>query len=275
MTATLFVIATPIGNLEDISRRALRILQEVEFIACEDTRVANKLLTALNIPSKPLLQLHKHNEFAVCERILQKIAGGADCALISDAGTPLISDPGAMITKMAQERGIKISPIPGASALIAALSASGFAADKFFFAGFLPHKKNEKILYLQQFQNYPHTAVFYESPHRILETMEIFRELFPPERKICIAREISKLYEEIIQMPLSETQNWLQENENRARGEFVLILEKSDEKNEDEAKFLEFAKELQEAGLTNKTISQMLAKYCGVNKKNIYRYLCE
>ena len=272
MSATLFVLATPIGNLEDITRRALRILEEVDAIACEDTRISRRLLDALGIVDKPLYSLHKHNEFAVCELILDKVAAGSDIALISDAGTPLISDPGAMITSLAHQRGLRVCPIPGACALTAALSASGISADRFFFAGFIPSKTGEKMSFLQQYRDAPYSSIFYETPHRIADTLHLMAEIFSPERKICIAREISKIYEEIALIPLASASAWLAENKNRERGEFVLVLEKAQiEPKED---WQDFALELRESGLSARDVSQLLSKHCGANKKEVYRFLC-
>jgi 16S rRNA (cytidine1402-2'-O)-methyltransferase len=231
--SALYVIATPIGNVSDISLRALKVLSMVEEIACEDTRNTSQLLNRYGI-SKKCFAAHQHNERSVAEKIVQQLRNGARIALVSDAGTPGISDPGAHIVDAVLEAGLQVIPLPGASAAIAALSCSGFLSDDFCFVGFLPNKNKQRETELNKLISIQATLVFYEAPHRIMETMASLVSVFGPDRKILIAREISKLFEQIHRSSLDSALTWLQEDENRQRGEFVLLIEGASRTNADE-----------------------------------------
>ena len=222
MSATLFIVATPIGNLADITLRALETLKSVAAIACEDTRHARRLLDHYGIRT-PLMALHEHNERAAAEKLIAQLSAGHDLALIADAGTPGISDPGARAIETVRRAGFRVSPLPGANAAIAALSASGFTGP-FCFVGFLPAKPGARRAALERLKALPTTLVFHEAPHRIEETVADLVALFEPEREIVIARELTKLFEQIERMPLPAAPAWLAADENRRRGEFVLLV---------------------------------------------------
>ncbi|NQV00506.1 MAG: 16S rRNA (cytidine(1402)-2'-O)-methyltransferase [Parcubacteria group bacterium] len=225
--ATLYIIATPIGNLEDLSFRALRILKEVDLILCEDTRVTKKLLSHYKI-SKPTISYHQHSKLTKIERILEQLKKDKNLALVSDAGTPCISDPGAkLIDYLVKEQpDLKIIPIPGPSALISALSISGFSADKFIFLGFPPAKKKRKKFF-QEVSNMEKTVIFYESIHRIKKTLEELKNALENERRIVVCRELTKKFETVYRGDIEEIIeqiNLLPKEE--FKGEFVVIVEK-------------------------------------------------
>ena len=203
MKGRLFVVPTPIGNLEDITLRALRILKECDLIACEDTRRALKLLTHFNI-SKPLISFYSYNQQARTPKIINKITDGQNVALISDGGMPAISDPGSVLIKEAIEQGIDIEVLPGASAFVTALVGSGFASDGFIFCGFLRRKSGKIKKELLQAASLDKTIIFYESPHRIIKTVEICAELFGLDARICLARELTKKFEEFFRGSVEE-----------------------------------------------------------------------
>ena len=220
MSGRLYIVATPIGNLEDITMRALRILGEADFIACEDTRVSAKLLNKYEI-SKPLVSYHEHNSAWMGENIIDRIEAGETCALVSDAGTPVISDPGAGLTMLCLQKGIEVVPIPGACAAIAALSASAMPAGRFCFEGFLSIKSRARREHLEAVKNEKRTMVFYEAPHKLLSTLKDMLDALG-DRKIVLARELTKLHEEIASTTLSEAIE--KYSEQKPRGEFVLII---------------------------------------------------
>lgn len=222
-SGTLYVVATPIGNLQDFSPRAQSILQQVKLIAAEDTRHSRQLLSHFAIHT-PLLALHEHNEQTASQKLLQHLYAGDDIALISDAGTPLISDPGARLVSAAHQQQIPVSPIPGASALIAALSAVGFAADQFSFLGFLPPKSHARQQFLQKHREAPHTLVFYEAPHRIQDCVADLCLVFGAEREAALVKELSKVFETVKRGTLGELQNWLNSKAEYSKGEFVVLL---------------------------------------------------
>lgn len=220
---TLYVVATPIGNLEDISARALRVLREVALIAAEDTRHSSRLLAHFGIQT-PLAACHEHNERDEGGRFLGRLLAGDDVALISDAGTPLISDPGYHLVRQARAAGIRVVPVPGACALIAALSAAGLPSDRFIFEGFLPAKAAGRRTRLEQLKDEPRTLIFYEAPHRILECLGDLQEVFGGERAAVLGRELTKTFETLQGMPLSELRAWVEADANQQRGECVLVV---------------------------------------------------
>jgi 16S rRNA (cytidine1402-2'-O)-methyltransferase len=221
---TLYIIATPIGNLEDITLRAIRVLGEVDAILCEDTRVTAKLLQKYNI-KKPLISYHAHSKLAKTDKIFGLLEEGKSLALVSDAGTPCISDPGVMLVSQVREKfgeEVKIIPIPGPSALVSALSASGLPSSEFLFLGFLPHKKGRETLF-KEIAEAKRTVAFYESPHRILKTLASL-EKFAPEKKVVIARELTKIYEEFVSGTATELLAHFETHKDAVRGEFVVMV---------------------------------------------------
>lgn len=271
MSGILYIVATPIGNLDDISARALKVLQDVAAIACEDTRVSQKLLSAYGI-QKPLFALHQHNEHHATERLLARLQAGENIALISDAGTPLVADPGAWLTHAAHQAGVRVCPIVGASSVMAALSASGLAADTFYFAGFIPSKDGERKRFLSRFQNTSDTTVLFETPHRIAETLTEMQALYGENRRLTIARELTKQFEQIVALTVGKALCWLKENNDHQRGEFVLVLEA--EQRED-LRWQAIARDLIAADLGAKRIAQLLAQHLGANKKVVYQWVLD
>jgi 16S rRNA (cytidine1402-2'-O)-methyltransferase len=220
---TLYVVATPIGNLDDISARALKVLGDVALIAAEDTRHSVRLMQHFGIAT-PLAACHEHNERDQGGRFLARLLAGEDVALISDAGTPLISDPGYHLVRQARAAGVAVVPVPGACALIAALSAAGLPSDRFIFEGFLPAKTAGRRTRLEQVKEEPRTLIFYEAPHRILECLEDMQAVFGDERPALLAREISKTFETLKGLPLAELRAWVAADSNQQRGECVVLV---------------------------------------------------
>jgi 16S rRNA (cytidine1402-2'-O)-methyltransferase len=220
----LYVVATPIGNLGDMTLRAIDTLKQVDVIAAEDTRHSTGLLSHFGI-SKKLMAVHEHNEQQSAQLLLQRIQQGEHVALITDAGTPGISDPGAVVVDVLKSQGVKVVPIPGASAVIAALSASGITDNGFMFVGFLPASGAQRRKKLESLQALDITLVFYEAPHRIVECVQDLAKILGAERRITIARELTKTFETIHRCALSEAGGWLAHDANQQRGEFVLLVE--------------------------------------------------
>lgn len=220
---SLYVVATPIGNLDDISARALTILRNVALIAAEDTRHSARLMQHFGIGT-PLTACHEHNERDQGGRFLARMLAGDDVALISDAGTPLISDPGYHLVRQARAAGIAVVPVPGACALIAALSAAGLPSDRFIFEGFLPAKSAGRRARLEQVKEEPRTLIFYEAPHRILECLQDMQAVFGGERPALLARELTKTFETLKGMPLAELAAWVASDSNQQRGECVVLV---------------------------------------------------
>jgi 16S rRNA (cytidine1402-2'-O)-methyltransferase len=223
LPAKLYIVATPIGNISDITYRAIETLQQVDVIAAEDTRHSGKLLSHYQI-KKPMFPLHDHNERERGKVLIEKIQAGQSVALISDAGTPLISDPGYHLVNECREKGVDVVPIPGACATIAALSAAGLPTDRFSFEGFLPAKEKGKQDKLSALIEETRTMVFYESPRRIIDTVQQVVNILGAERKIVIARELTKTFESFYALPAQEMLEWLNEDSNHCRGEFVLMV---------------------------------------------------
>ncbi len=219
----LYIVPTPIGNLEDITFRAVRVLKQCDIIACEDSRTASKLLKLLEIEPKLLISYFEHNERARAGELVDKIQSGKSVALISEAGTPIISDPGWAVVREAIARNIQIVSLPGASAFLTAIVASGIAADKFAFFGFPPHKKGRKT-FLQKVVDLDMTSVMYESPYRIHKLLDELHDIATADRQICLARELTKIYEEFIRGSIAEVKEIIK-NKSNFKGEFVVILE--------------------------------------------------
>ena len=216
----LYIVPTPIGNLEDITLRALRILKEVSVVLAEDTRTSKRLLQHYGITT-PLRAFHAHNEHAVVERVVDELAAGATLALISDAGTPGISDPGFLLARACHKRGVRVECLPGATAFVPALVASGLPCDTFHFEGFLPHKKGRQTR-LKYLALLPHTFVLYESPFRLIKCLEELIVVCGPERQACVARELTKLYEEVKTASLAELLEHFTKKE--VKGEIVMVV---------------------------------------------------
>ncbi len=223
-TASLYIVATPIGNLSDMSARAIEVLQEVAIVAAEDTRHSGHLLQHHSI-NTPMISVHEHNEQQRCETILARLQQGESVALISDAGTPLISDPGYRLVSFVREHDIKVVPIPGCCALITALSASGLPSDSFSFEGFLPPKLGARRQALEGLVGESRTLIFYESPRRLQAMLTDLAEIFGEQRRVCLARELTKLHETIVTKPVIELLDWVASDHNQQKGECVVLVE--------------------------------------------------
>lgn len=233
-SATLYVLATPIGNAGDITLRALNVLSLADAIACEDTRNTSHLLARYGL-SKELLAAHEHNEREAADKLIARLQAGQRIVLVSDAGTPAVSDPGARIVDAVRTAGLRVMPVPGASAAIGALSASGLVNDRFYFIGFLPAKAKQRETELRALTNVDATLVFYEAPHRIADTVAALATVFEPARQIVFARELTKLFEEVHRCTLEEAQAWLAADAHRQKGEFVILLEGAKQTGDDDA----------------------------------------
>lgn len=272
MTGILYIVATPIGNLEDITLRAIKTLEEADIIAAEDTRHTLKLLNHLGI-SKPLISYYKQNEKVKTEILMEKLIMGKNIALVSDAGTPVISDPGEEVVKVAIKNNIKVVPIPGPCALITALIASGMSAKEFSFIGFLPVNKKEKDEILKEVSEDTKTLIFYEAPHKLIATLNEMQNILG-NRTICLARELTKIHEEFLTGEITEILEKIQE----PKGEYVIIVEgsklskKEIEANKlNEMKVEEHYKYYEDLGYEKKEIIKKIAKDRNVNKNEIYK----
>ena len=272
LNGTLYVVATPIGNLEDITFRAVRILREVDLIACEDTRQTRKLLDRYGI-SKPLVSYHEHNEAARSQELLRELQAGKNVALVSDAGTPLISDPGYRLVSVAREAGITVSPIPGPGALLAGLSASGLATDSFVFLGFLPPKKNQRRKELEQWKSAPATLVFYEAPHRIAETLADIADVLGP-RDVVLARELTKVHEEFLRGPAADIAKTLSERPP-LKGEITLMVGKAAVSEAEQEPLEDAVQQLLEAGVPRMEALKTVARRRGLSKREVYKQFNE
>ncbi|MCK5190659.1 MAG: 16S rRNA (cytidine(1402)-2'-O)-methyltransferase [Methylococcales bacterium] len=276
MCGKLYVVATPIGNLADFSYRAVEILKKVDLIAAEDTRHVKMLLQHYAISNK-LVSLHQHNEEKAAPGLIDKIKKGMSVALVSDAGTPLLSDPGMPLVKLAKQEGVEVSPIPGACALIAALSVSGLPATRFIFEGFLPRTSSARKAFFSTRKNESATWVFYESSHRILASLEDLAEIIPSGRRIVIARELTKIYETVVNDSLASVLNLVKNNDNMQKGEFVVLVEgavvekKSASITEEQQRVLSVL--LKEC--TIKTSVAMAVEITGARKKVLYQAALE
>ncbi|SDT87567.1 16S rRNA (cytidine1402-2'-O)-methyltransferase [Geopseudomonas guangdongensis] len=276
VSGTLYVVATPIGNLEDIGARALRVLREVALIAAEDTRHSARLLQHFGIAT-PLVACHEHNERDQGGRLVGRLLAGEDLALISDAGTPLISDPGYHLVRNARAAGVRVVPVPGACALIAALSAAGLASDRFIFEGFLPARAAGRRQRLQALVEEPRTLIFYEAPHRLLESLEDMRVLFGDDRPAVLARELTKAFETIKGASLGELCAWVAADSNQQRGECVLLIEGWQAPVGEEALSAEALRvlDLLLAELPLKRAAALAAEITGVRKNLLYQQALE
>ena len=269
MKGKLYIVATPIGNLEDISLRALRILKEVDLIAAEDTRQTLKLLNHFEI-NKPLISYHRHNEEIKSEILIEKLENGENIALVSDAGTPGICDPGEEIIKKAIDNNIEVIPIPGACAMINALIASGISTKEFTFFGFLPLNKKLRKQKLDEIENSQKTIIIYEAPHKMESTLKDLKEILN-KRKIVLARELTKIHEEFIRKDVDQ----ILENISNLKGEMILIIEGNTSKNDNQNELNTLTLEehynyYKENGLSKKEIIKKIAKDRNLNKNEVY-----
>ena len=271
MPGTLYLVSTPIGNLEDITSRAVRILGQVDLIACEDTRQTRKLLNHYGI-DKPTASYHAHNEAGRSAWLIEKILAGASVALVSDAGTPLVSDPGFVLVRDAIDRGITVIPVPGPSALLAALAASGLPSDTFYFAGFLPAKAAQRRKTLEKLQPLACTLVFYEAPHRILDTLSDLAEVFG-ERPVALARELTKVHEEFLRGTAISIRDVLAARP-AVKGEFSVIVgaaAPSGETPPDPAAIRAAVNELLRQGVPRMEAIKAAGRAYGLSKRQVYR----
>lgn len=273
--SALYIVATPIGNLQDFTPRAIETLNNVHLIAAEDTRHSARLMAHFNIRT-PLISVHEHNERQRVDRILQHLQQGESVALISDAGTPVISDPGFVVVRAVREAGFRVVPVPGCVAFVTALCAAGLPSDRFAFEGFPPHKASGRRQFYSERIALPHTMLFYESPHRVLASIEDMIEVFGGERRAAVARELTKTFETIHSATLAEIRDWMAADANQQRGEFVLMVEGApvaeDTGLDDEALRV---LDLLLAELSVKQASALAAQITGVKKKLLYQAALE
>lgn len=275
---TLYLCATPIGNLEDITLRVLRVLKEVDMIAAEDTRQTVKLLNHFEIKA-PLVSYHEHNKYQKTPVLIKELLAGKDIALVTDAGTPAISDPGEELARQAYEAGIPVTSLPGASAVITALTLSGLSTRSFAFEGFLPQEKKERDEVLEKLKVSTYTTVFYEAPHRLVKTLEMVARAIGGQRKIAVCRELTKKHETVMQCTLAEALSYFREN--TPRGEFVFVLQGADvsELQKEEYKkweliSLEDHMEMyMSQGMGRKEAMKAVGKDRGMTKNQVYREL--
>ncbi|PID66798.1 MAG: 16S rRNA (cytidine(1402)-2'-O)-methyltransferase [Gammaproteobacteria bacterium] len=270
LNGCLYVVATPIGNRDDITRRAIDTLTHVDLIYAEDTRQTHKLLQFLGIKNT-IYQLHKHNEASQKYDIAKQLDKDKSVAIVSDAGTPLIADPGYVTLAYLREKGYPVRVIPGCSAVIAALSISGLPSEQFQFAGFIPSKPKQRQHFLAAYRTAGQPTVFFETPHRIAACLQDFTAIFGGQRRLFIGRELTKQFEDTVLLPLSEAQAWINAYAKRQKGEFVLILAASTEAPQSDWQSL--AKLLLAEKVSTKSIAKVVAKYTGENKKAVYQYI--
>ena len=267
----LFIVATPIGNLDDITFRAVEILKSIDIILAEDTRHSKKLLKHLNI-AKPIRAFHEHNEREKMKAIIGELHSGKSIALISDAGTPLISDPGYFLVAQAKKEGLRVVPIPGPSALITALSASGLASDSFTFLGFLPSKKTARVKLLKSLVSRTETSIFYESPKRILATLTDMYSIFGGSREVCLAKELTKLFETIQTDSIPNLIKYLNIDKSHQKGEFVILVSANDKIDIAEAEAqLDSLLPILCAEMGTSKAAKLAAKITGIDKNQCYK----
>ena len=271
MTGALFIVATPIGNLDDITFRAFEVLKNVDFVLAEDTRHSKKLLSHLDI-SKRIRAFHEHNEREKTKAIISEIYSGKSIALISDAGTPLISDPGYFLVAQAKKEGLKVVPIPGPTALITALSASGLASDSFTFLGFLPSKQTARVKLLIGLVGRTETIIFYESPKRVLATLTDMQTIFGDSREVCLAKELTKAFETIHTGSIPNLIEYLTIDQNHQKGEFVILISATNKIDLAEAEIqLDSLLPILCAEMGTSKAAKIAAKITGIDKKKCYK----
>ena len=266
----LFVVATPIGNLEDITYRAVRVLGEADLIACEDTRQTRKLLDHYGI-RKPTISYHEHNEVERSADLAERLRHGESIALVSDAGVPLISDPGYRLVRAALESGIEVQPVPGPSALLAALSASGLPTDSFHFGGFLPAKAAARVRLLKELEAETATLIFYEAPHRILESLQDIEQVLGP-RPVVVARELTKIHEEFLRGTAGEVRAALGARD-ALKGEITLLIGKAVAPRADATSIEDAVAHLERSGTSRMDAIKQVARQRGISKREVYERL--
>ena len=266
----LYVVATPIGNLEDITYRAVRVLREVELIACEDTRQTHKLLEHYGI-QKPTISYHEHNEAERSADLVARLLNGTTIALVSDAGMPLVSDPGYRLVHAAVENGIPVQPIPGPSATLTALAASGLPTDSFRFGGFLPHKPGQRAKLLESLAGEQATLIFYEAPHRVLEALQAIETVLGP-RPVVVARELTKIHEEFLRGTAAEIRAQL-ESRDAIKGEMTLLIGKATAPPPDDTPLQEAVDALVRAGTPKMDAIKQVARRRGLSKREVYDHI--
>lgn len=273
MPGTLYLVATPIGNLADITHRALQVLKDVDLIACEDTRHTNKLLNHYGITTKTI-SYHDHNEQQRAAQLIEQLKEGSDIAVVSDAGTPSISDPGFRLVRAAIENDIAVVPVPGPSALISALIAAGLPTDEFFFAGFLPSRPNARRNRLHELQSVPGTLIFYEAPHRLVATLKDALEVLG-EREAVVARELTKLHEEIRRGRLSKLAADYADRKNDIRGEIVVLIDRNviGVAARETVSVADLVKQYEQDGLDHRAALKKAARELGLSRAEAYRQL--
>ncbi|MBR6781685.1 MAG: 16S rRNA (cytidine(1402)-2'-O)-methyltransferase [Clostridia bacterium] len=276
--STLYLVATPIGNLADLSERAVKVLSEVDFIAAEDTRNTGHLLSYLHI-QKPLISYHEHNKRERGENICDRLQGGESCALVTDAGTPAISDPGEDLVALCAARGITVTSVPGCCAGITALTLSGLPTGRFTFEGFLSVNKSDRKKHLESLRNEPRTMIFHEAPHKLRATLADLRETFGDGRRISLCRELTKLNEEVLRLTLAEAAAYYEEN--APRGEYVLVVEGAGEGSDTTEAFWtnmsvpDHVAHYMEQGMSKKDAIKATAKDRGVLKNEVYQQVLD
>ena len=268
MSGILYIVATPIGNLEDITHRAVRVLGEADLIACEDTRQTRKLLDRYGI-GKPLASYHEHNEQERSDELIRELEGGKNIALVSDAGTPLIADPGYRLVQKARAHAITVTPIPGPSAIIAALSASGLPTDAFEFRGFLPVKRAQRRRLLEEIRGSESTQVFYEAPHRIVETLDDVAEVLG-DRPVVMGRELTKLHEEFLSGTAAEIRDALK-SRTAIKGEFTVMIGKGTGRATDDRPIEDVVADLESQGVPRMEAYKRVARERGISKREVYK----
>lgn len=278
--SVLYLVATPIGNLGDLSPRAREVLSSVDFIAAEDTRVTQKLLTACGLPRKPMISYYEHNRRARGEEVLAKLLAGESCALVTDAGTPAVSDPGEDLVALCAEHDVPVIPIPGCCAAVCALAASGLPTGRWCFEGFLSVNKKARRAHLDALQNEKRTMIFYEAPHKLCATLRDLAEAFGGTRRISLSRELTKLHEETLRMTLAEAVAYF--DQTPPRGEFVLIVEGAPDEPETEqdeqarlAAAAAAVRRRMEDGQTQKDAVKAVSAETGVKKNALYRFVLD
>ncbi|MDR5616579.1 16S rRNA (cytidine(1402)-2'-O)-methyltransferase [Arsenophonus sp.] len=277
MVSTLYIVPTPIGNLDDITLRALQILKQVDLIAAEDTRRTGLLLQHFAINTR-MISLHDHNEQQKTDQLIPQLKQGLSIALVSDAGTPLINDPGYHLVKSCRQAGILVVPLPGPCAAITALSAAGIASDRFCYEGFLPAKRKSRQEVLQALTEESRTLIFYESPHRLLDTLADMVAIWGAERYVVLARELTKTWESIHGLPVGELLDWVKVDENRSRGEMVLVVQGYRAPQEGEVVISSEVKKtlaLLQQSLPLKKAAAITAEIYGLKKNALYKYSLE
>lgn len=269
-SGVLYIVATPIGHLDDIGQRALRVLSSVTVIAAEDTRHSSRLLRHYGI-NTPCVALHEHNERAQAARLVQRLRQGDSVAFITDAGTPLVSDPGFHLVRLAQDEGLRVAPVPGPSAAIAALSVSGLAVERFVFEGFLPSRAQARAKRLEELRAETRTMIFYEAPHRIAESLAAMAGIFGPQREASYAREITKVHEIVRRMPLGELAAWVAGDPEQRLGEIVVVVQGAPAESIDEQDARRVLSLLLEE-LPLKRAAAVAAEITGVARNTLYAW---